>query len=138
MAQAFPKLGIRNIEDGLAAVGRGELSSAEVLRALGVEPDVVAKRRPPRRLPAEIGTSAITVRGLDGMLPIQISQVTGAVPGERIVGIMSAGEGVTVYRDLLQGVVILRGRAGPLDRSRLGYFGRDPPLSRPHQGGHPQ
>jgi guanosine-3',5'-bis(diphosphate) 3'-pyrophosphohydrolase len=97
MAQAFPKLGIRNVEDGLAAVGRGELSSGEVLRALGVEPDLAAKRKPPRRLPTDIGTNAITVRGIDGMLPIRISQVTGAVPGERIVGIMTPGEGVTVY-----------------------------------------
>ncbi len=138
MAQAFPKLGIRNVEDGLAAVGRGELSSAEVLRALGVEPDVAAKRRPPRRLPTEIGTNAITVRGLDGMLPIQISQVTGAVPGERIVGIMTPGEGVTVYPIFSKALVILRGRAGPLDRSRLGHLRRDPALSRPHQGGDPQ
>ena len=96
MAHAFPKLGIKNVEDGLAAVGRGELSSGEVLRALGVEPDAAAKRKP-RHMAAEVGSNAISVRGIGGVLPIRISPVTGAVPGERIVGIMTPGEGVTVY-----------------------------------------
>ena len=96
MAHAFPKLGIKNVEDGLAAVGRGELSSGEVLRALGVEPDAAAKRKP-RHMAPEVGSNAISVRGIGGMLPIRISPVTGAVPGERIVGIMTPGEGVTVY-----------------------------------------
>ena len=41
--------------------------------------------------------STIAVRGVSQDLPIAISPDTGAVPGERIVGILTPGKGITVY-----------------------------------------
>ena len=41
--------------------------------------------------------TAIEVRGVDKNLPLKIDPATGAVPGERIVGIFSPGEGITIY-----------------------------------------
>ena len=40
---------------------------------------------------------SIPVRGVNQNLPLTIDASTGAVPGERIVGILKPGEGITVY-----------------------------------------
>jgi guanosine-3',5'-bis(diphosphate) 3'-pyrophosphohydrolase len=41
--------------------------------------------------------SAIPIRGLRGDLPVRFAPRGGAVPGERIVGILTPGEGITIY-----------------------------------------
>ncbi|WP_102957815.1 RelA/SpoT family protein [Mangrovicella endophytica] len=115
------KVGHRDIEDALAAVGRGELSSQDVLRA--VHPDYQdsrAKRVPGPggekgwfnidtaagmifRVPGlatngsgEPGTDAIPIRGVGDDLPVRFGP-DGAVPGDRIVGILEPGKGITIY-----------------------------------------
>ena len=40
---------------------------------------------------------AIPIRGLGGDLPVRFAPDGGAVPGDRIVGILTPGEGVTIY-----------------------------------------
>ncbi len=103
--QAMPRLGVKLLEDGLAAVGRGELASIDVLRAMGLTEERVNSgtcgRKKPRRKKAKSGNAQderkVPVRGINRDLPIRISSETGAVPGERIVGIMTPGEGITVY-----------------------------------------
>src|SRR5690606_37430442 len=40
---------------------------------------------------------AIPIRGISGDLPIRFAPEGGAVPGDRIVGIISPGEGITIY-----------------------------------------
>ena len=37
------------------------------------------------------------IRGLRGDLPVRFAPDGGAVPGDRIVGIMTPGEGITIY-----------------------------------------
>jgi (p)ppGpp synthase/HD superfamily hydrolase len=44
------------------------------------------------------------VRGLNRDLPIRFAPETGAVPGERIVGIMTPGEGITIYPIFARGL----------------------------------
>ena len=109
LAAAMPRLGLQEAEDALASIGRGELSAQDVLRALGVEEKgppkpVAAKRgRPPsakKTKPGKEGeeeTRAIAVRGVNRDLPLRIAEATGAVPGERIVGILTPGKGIMVY-----------------------------------------
>jgi GTP pyrophosphokinase len=41
--------------------------------------------------------SGIPIRGLSTDMPIRFAPEGGAVPGDRIVGIMTPGEGVTIY-----------------------------------------
>ena len=101
-----------SIEDVLAAVGRGEMFSGDVVRA--VYPDFKDERRAPRRgepaagsarqgrtrqgqVPRRRGASGIPIRGLDSDLPVRFAPDGGAVPGDRIVGILTPGEGVTIY-----------------------------------------
>src|SRR4029079_1235184 len=55
-----------------------------------------AKTAQARKRPGQ-GGPAIAVRGVDRDLPIRIARETGAVPGDRIVGILTQGEGITVY-----------------------------------------
>ncbi|MDP4823025.1 MAG: DUF5913 domain-containing protein, partial [Aestuariivirgaceae bacterium] len=85
-----------------------ELSGADVVKALGLDgaqTDPAAKPKPRRKsakrpmAPDEPvnGVRAIAVRGVNRDLPIRIAESTGAVPGDRIVGILTPGKGITVY-----------------------------------------
>ena len=40
---------------------------------------------------------AIPVRGINSDLPVRFAPNGGAVPGDRIVGILTPGEGITIY-----------------------------------------
>jgi len=108
LEQALPRLGHSNTADLLAAVGRGEVRSDDVLRA--VYPDVAAKapagrngsaeaaRRTGRPTVAKPGAKhSLPIRGLQGDLPVRFAPNGGALPGDRIVGILTVGEGVTIY-----------------------------------------
>jgi GTP diphosphokinase / guanosine-3',5'-bis(diphosphate) 3'-diphosphatase len=103
LADGIPRLGMKNAEDVLAAVGRGEMAASDVLRAMGLELEEkrpkAAKTAQSRKRVRQGGTAspAIAVRGVDRDLPIRIAPETGAVPGDRIVGILTQGEGITVY-----------------------------------------
>ena len=100
--KAMPRLGMKQLEDGLAAVGRGELEGEDILRAMGIEAleDLVpAKQKRKKKSGGKKGAKSrpIAVRGVNSNLPISISEATGAVPGERIVGILTKGVGITIY-----------------------------------------
>jgi guanosine-3',5'-bis(diphosphate) 3'-pyrophosphohydrolase len=96
---AVPKLGHKNVEDALAAIGRGELAATDMLKAMGyVVKDTAPKK--PRRGQTKSKTEegeGIPVRGAARGTALNISLETGAVPGERIVGILTPGQGITVY-----------------------------------------
>jgi guanosine-3',5'-bis(diphosphate) 3'-pyrophosphohydrolase len=110
---ALPRLARSSVEEVMAAVGRGEMKAADVARAM--YPDYKEERvvlKPPKsesgwfglkmgravkfKLPNADG-SAIPIRGINGDLPVRFAPNGGAVPGDRIVGIMTAGEGITIY-----------------------------------------
>ena len=67
-----------------AARRRHDVPACPACRASG--------RRPSQRRPS----SAIPIRGLGGDLPVRFAE-GGAVPGDRIVGILTPGEGITIY-----------------------------------------
>ncbi|MDV4154401.1 MULTISPECIES: RelA/SpoT family protein [Rhizobium] len=125
MKPALHRLGQKDVEDAIAAVGRGEMSSLDVLRA--VYPDHQDERvtvkpsgddgwfnvrsaagmifKIPGKTKAghdgghsEIDTDADIgpIRGLSGNVDVKFAP-TGAVPGDRIVGIMDQGKGITIY-----------------------------------------
>jgi GTP diphosphokinase / guanosine-3',5'-bis(diphosphate) 3'-diphosphatase len=114
LADALPRLARASIEEVMSAVGRGEMRAADVVRAM--HPDYKEERpaapvAPPKpaggwfRLkksksaneqPAEAG-AAIPIRGINTDLPVRFAPNGGAVPGDRIVGILTPGEGITIY-----------------------------------------
>ncbi|MDU0340101.1 RelA/SpoT family protein [Bosea rubneri] len=118
---ALKRLARTAVDDVFAAVGRGEMFSGDVVRAVypDLEPekrqalDAKAKASPVGKgwfelrqggenlkfkLPEETpGADAIPIRGLGGDLPVRFAPGGGAVPGDRIVGILTPGEAVTIY-----------------------------------------
>ncbi|MEY9120710.1 RelA/SpoT family protein [Bradyrhizobium yuanmingense] len=106
---ALPRLARTSIEDVMAAVGRGEIKASHVARAMypdykeeriaryGVKKGLAAKLKEkgvsePSRSPV-----AIPIRGINSDLPVKFAPNGGAVPGDRIVGIVTPGEGITIY-----------------------------------------
>jgi GTP pyrophosphokinase len=99
---ALPRLARTSIDDVLSAVGRGEMFSGDVVR--GVYPEYKEERRTTEearngalRSASPGAPHAIPIRGIDADLPVQFAPNGGAVPGDRIVGILTPGEGVTIY-----------------------------------------
>ncbi|WP_296081378.1 bifunctional (p)ppGpp synthetase/guanosine-3',5'-bis(diphosphate) 3'-pyrophosphohydrolase [uncultured Agrobacterium sp.] len=120
------RLAQKDVEDAIAAVGRGEVSSLDVLRA--VFPDYQDERVTVKmtgddgwfnmrsasgmifKIPgksrsaleddgaAELldGPDPMPIRGLSDDVEVHFG-ATGAVPGDRIVGIMEKGKGITIY-----------------------------------------
>jgi len=109
---ALPRLARTSIDDVIAAVGRGEMKASDVARAMYpdyredrlVKSGVKARRNgvstAARRAKAAVPESVetpIPIRGINTDLPVRFAPDGGAVPGDRIVGILSPGEGVTIY-----------------------------------------
>ncbi len=123
LKKVLPRLARKDVEDVLAAVGRGELFSADVIKA--VYPDyqdhrVVQKssfrpgeegwfnienaqgmifKVPENEKNAKVEnhqSKALPIRGTHGDIPVRFSP-EGAVPGDRIVGIMQPGAGIVIY-----------------------------------------
>ncbi|HUI20384.1 MAG TPA: bifunctional (p)ppGpp synthetase/guanosine-3',5'-bis(diphosphate) 3'-pyrophosphohydrolase [Methylocella sp.] len=116
LKSALPRLGRTTIEEALAAVGRGEMFSGDVVRA--VYPEFMEERKAiaprPRgeagwfgmkkatslvfKFPgSEPDKTSIPIQGPHGDLPVRFAPNGGAVPGDRIVGILTPGEGITIY-----------------------------------------
>jgi len=122
LSAALARLSQKTAEDVMTAVGRGELASADVLSAVFPEEtpaEPVKRRRQVKRTeegwfglgkvmglkfrwPGSAGrgrtegASGIPIRGLRGDLPVNFAD-GGAVPGDRIVGILTPGQGITIY-----------------------------------------
>jgi (p)ppGpp synthase/HD superfamily hydrolase len=46
---------------------------------------------------AAVNGAALPIRGFDADIPVRFTPEGGAVPGDRIVGIVTPGEGITIY-----------------------------------------
>src|SRR5580704_176180 len=113
---ALPRLARASIEDVMAAVGRGEMKASDVARAVypdykeeraaaaaAAKPEsgwLGLKRARSLRFKVPGGQDkgeAIPIRGINTDLPVRFAPEGGAVPGDRIVGILTPGEGITIY-----------------------------------------
>jgi (p)ppGpp synthase/HD superfamily hydrolase len=116
---ALSRLARPSVEDVMAAVGRGEMKASDVARA--VYPDYKEERlaavTPPKAESGWFGLkmarslkfkvpeskqdqgagTAIPIRGINSDLPVRFAPDGGAVPGDRIVGIVTPGDGITIY-----------------------------------------
>jgi GTP pyrophosphokinase len=125
LKKALPRLGHKSLEDALAAVGRNELPIDDVVRAIApaaVEraTDKPASYRRTRRFgrargqdgwfnidrvmslkfradQEARGTSGLAIRGVNSDLPVTF-EPGGAVPGDRIVGVLIPGEGIRIFQ----------------------------------------
>ena len=112
---SLPRLARASIDDVMSAVGRGEMKAADVVRAM--YPDYKDERVTPLAPKSDSGWfglkrakavkfkvpessengAAIPIRGINSDLPVRFAPDGGAVPGDRIVGIMTPGERITIY-----------------------------------------
>jgi guanosine-3',5'-bis(diphosphate) 3'-pyrophosphohydrolase len=124
LAAALPRLARGSVDDVFSAVGRGEMVSGDVVKA--VHPDFTEERKAPPAAPKNEsgwfglrkaaslvfkipgvgsgagaapaqGGAAIPIRGLPSDMAVRFAPNGGAVPGDRIVGIVTPGEGITIY-----------------------------------------
>ncbi len=103
---ALPRLARASIDDVMAAVGRGEMKASDVARAMypDYREERVGATSPLRRAKGTPVAAAgarhstpIPIRGINSDLPVRFAPNGGAVPGDRIVGIVTPGEGITIY-----------------------------------------
>jgi RelA/SpoT family (p)ppGpp synthetase len=112
---ALPRLARASVEDVMAAVGRGEMKASDVARAM--YPDYKEERAVAAVPKGDTGWfglktgkavkfkvpggkesgDAIPIRGINSDLPVSFAPDGGAVPGDRIVGILTPGEGITIF-----------------------------------------
>jgi GTP diphosphokinase / guanosine-3',5'-bis(diphosphate) 3'-diphosphatase len=113
---ALHRLARGSIDDVMAAVGRGEMKASDVARAM--YPDYKEERAAALPVPkpetgwfglkkgksvmfkvpgASNESTAIPIRGINHELPVRFAPDGGALPGDRIVGILTPGEGITIY-----------------------------------------
>jgi GTP diphosphokinase / guanosine-3',5'-bis(diphosphate) 3'-diphosphatase len=130
--RVLSKLGHRAVEDVLAGVGRNELATSDVLKAVAPDAaDAVAPPPPARpqgrhdhsqgqegwfnlakvmglkfRMPtssvepppeAPRAAAAVPIRGIKNDIPVKFED-GGAVPGDRIVGVLMPGEGIRIFQ----------------------------------------
>jgi RelA/SpoT family (p)ppGpp synthetase len=114
---ALPRLARNSLDDVFSAVGRQEMKASDVVRAMypDYKDDRAAPAPPPKtesgwfglrraknvvfRVPDEQQTESgsLPIRGINSDLPVRFAPNGGAVPGDRIVGIMTPGEAITIY-----------------------------------------
>src|SRR5262249_13961751 len=114
LAGALTRLARASLDDVFAAVGRGEMRAADVARAM--YPDYKDERAvvpaPPKadsswfglrrgkavKFKVPDGTAeSIPIRGINSELPVRFAPDRGAVPGDRLGGLQTPGEGITIY-----------------------------------------
>lgn len=98
---------LQDADDVYAAVGYGELTGGQVVQKLiamhRAELEAAAPATPeeqiisPRFTPAKTQDSAILINGQPGML-VRLGRCCSPVPGDRIIGYISRGRGISVHR----------------------------------------
>ena len=110
-----------SVDDLYVAIGNGELTAGQVLNALArkkaaeTEPDVgdLVSRTPQRQKGAKApSTDDIVIEGV-GNLMTTMARCCHPVPGDRVVGYVTQGRGVTIHREDCGQVVHWRAENSP-------------------------
>ena len=123
LKKALPRLGRKSLEDALAAVGRNELSIEDVVRAAIPDADKRKSEKASYRRTRRFGRArgqegwfnidrvmslkfradqepkgtGLAIRGVKDDLPVTF-EPGGAVPGDRIVGVLIPAEGIRIFQ----------------------------------------
>ena len=102
MSEAAKTLGYPNFDYVLAALGRGDVGPTAVIRALypDEDPHEVVQRSPSalERLADRIRRSnrGVRLQGMDNLM-IRYSQCCQPVPGDKVIGYITRGRGVSIH-----------------------------------------
>ena len=104
LRQVFKELGVRRLNELLAAIGNGDLLAYVVAQKLLAADD-------PQYAAVEVeGGGPIAIRGGEGLV-IQYGRCCGPVPGDHIVGRMTPGRGFVVHIEACNNLGEIRRRA---------------------------
>ena len=105
LAKVGEKFGYRAADDLLAGIGYGKVSTQQILSQL-LPHDALAAPPPPEPAPSRLSElfrkvagkagGGVRVSGVDDML-VRYGKCCNPVPGDRIVGFITRGRGVTVH-----------------------------------------
>jgi GTP pyrophosphokinase len=100
--QALARFKAETAEDLYAQLGAGNVATREVIGTIFPEtrqarPDKTAVPRPARKTAAQRRKAAVPIRGLIDGMAIHYAACCHPLPGDRIVGIVSTGKGVTIH-----------------------------------------
>ncbi len=104
LAPVLARFNLHSEDDLLVAVALGDITSAQVARALqeadkpASSPEPALPAAPPRAAtPAAPGAGVVTVQGVDNLL-VQVARCCQQLPGEAINGYLTRTRGVSVHR----------------------------------------
>ncbi|HSP71500.1 MAG TPA: bifunctional (p)ppGpp synthetase/guanosine-3',5'-bis(diphosphate) 3'-pyrophosphohydrolase [Gaiellaceae bacterium] len=114
LAQVIRETGFKKAEDFYVALGSGKLSSGQIvnkviqrLKTEEVAEEPVIIKAPKARQTVDSTTVGIKVGGVDDVL-VRLAKCCTPVPGDKIVGYVSLGKGITIHRDDCPNVKALR------------------------------
>lgn len=111
MEEAVRGLGVQGIEEMLVAIGYGKLSALHVVHRLVPEKvEEIPLKKPPRK---EKLLRGVRVKGIDDIL-IHFSKCCSPIPGDRIIGFITRGRGVSIHTEDCPNVLELT-----IDKDRL-------------------
>ena len=96
MTRVARELSYKDLEAMLQAVACGKLSSKQVVRKLGGDPEAPPPTLLQRVFRPRRGGAAVRVGGLDHVL-VRFGQCCSPVPGDPVEGFITRGRGVTVH-----------------------------------------
>jgi len=97
------KLGFKSFDEALAALARGDIRPSAVIRGFypDEDPAQVVKRSPSalERIAEKIRKSnrGVTIQGMDNLM-IRYSQCCQPVPGDKVIGYITRGRGISIHR----------------------------------------
>ena len=112
---AAAQLGHPDFDQLQAALGRGEVGPAALLKALFPDRETAPAAQSPstlRRIAARIrpSTRGVRIQGVDNLM-VRYSQCCQPVPGDDVIGYITVGRGISIHRT---------------DCANVLYFSRDP------------
>ena len=104
----MPQFRVEEVDDVFAGIGSGNIVARDVFRAIFPANKTATAKKPtdaeaadeeiiqPRK-PGESGAKPMSIRGLIPGMAVHFARCCHPLPGDRIVGIVTTGKGVTVH-----------------------------------------
>ena len=104
LARAVATVNVPDVDHVKAALGRGDLSITQVLRALYPDLEEKEEESPPPK-PGALGRlvqrirvgKGVRIQGVDGLM-VRYSQCCQPVPGDAVTGYVTRGRGISIHR----------------------------------------
>jgi GTP pyrophosphokinase len=117
LAQVIRELGFKKADDFYLALGSGKVPPSQVVNKViqrlkideAVPEQTLPVRRPHTRRAVASDNLGIRVQGVDdASVLVRLAKCCNPVPGDKIVGYISMGKGITIHRDDCPNVKALR------------------------------